>query len=160
MKTISTVKVWIILVMILMFIPCSNGLGQGSDSDGYGSYDKMGQDPDEILEYGRTMMRYGFQEGSAGGSSKYPGYDRDLNNETVKKLNAEQEAFIKATEGFRQIIYEKELYLKVELSKKEPDNETALSFQKELSDARGEFEQLMIQHLIRMKKINLDAEKK
>ena len=160
MKKIFINKVWVILVMILMFIPCSNGFGQGSNSDGYGSYDKMGQDPDEILEYGRQMMRYGFQEGGAGGSKKYPGYDRNLSNETVKKLNAEQEAFIKATEGFRQAIYEKELYLKVELSKKDPDSATALSFQKELSDARGEFEQLMIQHLIRMKKINLDSEKK
>ena len=160
MRKIHADKIWMILVMILIFIPFSNGLGQGSDSDGYGSYDKMGQDPDEILEYGRTMMRYGFQEGSAGGSSKYPGYDRNLKNETVKKLNSEQEAFIKMTEGLRQKIYEKELYLKVELSKKEPDNATALSFQKELSNARGEFEQLMIQHLIRMKKINLDAEKK
>ena len=40
-------KKWIILLIILMFIPCSNGLGQGNNSDGYGSYDKMGQDPDE-----------------------------------------------------------------------------------------------------------------
>jgi hypothetical protein len=160
MKATSIGKVWIMLVMILMFIPCSNGLGQGSNSDGYGSYDKMGQDPDEILEYGRKMMRYGFNEGAMGGTNKYPGYDRYLGEETVKKLNAEQEAFIKATEVYRQTIYEKELYLKVELSKKEPDNSTALGFQKELSDARGKYDQLMIQHLIRMKKINLDAEKK
>ncbi len=159
MKTISTGKVWIILVMILTFIPCSKGFGQGSNSDGYGSYGMMGQDPNEILEYGRKMMRYGFHEG-AGASYKYPGYDRYLSDETVKKLNSEQEAFIKVSEDLRQTIYEKELYLKVELSKKEPDKDTALSFQKELSEARGKLEQLMIQHLIRMKKINLEAEKK
>jgi hypothetical protein len=41
--------------------------------------------------------------------------------ETIKKLNAEQEVFIKATEGLRQTIYEKELYLKAELVKKDPD---------------------------------------
>ena len=159
MRKININKIPVILLIILMFIPCSNGFGQGSNSEGYGSYNMMGQDPDEILEYGRRMMRYGFNEGT-GGSNKYPGYDRNLNNETIKKLNDEQEAFIIATEDARQAIYEKELYLKVELSKKEPDSNTALGFQKELSDARGKYEQLMVQHLIRMKKINLDAGKK
>ena len=162
MRNTFTNKLWIILVIILTFIPYSNAFGQGrrqdSLGDGYGSYGMMGQDPDEILEYGRKMMRYGFHEGTAGGSNKYPGYDRYLNNETVKKLNAEQEAFIRVTEDLRQTIYEKELYLKVELSKKEPDIATALGFQKELSDASGKFEQQMIQHLLRMKKINLEAE--
>ena len=160
MRNISINKVWITIVMILMFMPFSNGFGQNINSDGYGSYGMMGQDPDEILEYGRKMMRYGFDEGAAGGSSMYPGYDRNLDNKTVKKLNSEQETFIKVTEGLRQIIYEKELYLKSELAKKEPDNATALSFQKELSEAKGSFDQLMIKHLIKMKKINSEAEKK
>lgn len=163
MENILTMKRWIILTAIMIFIPCSNGFGQGSRegnlSEGYGAYDMMGQNPDEILDYGRKMMRYGFNDG-AGASYKYPGYDRNLSDTTVKKLNTEQEAFIKITEALRQKIYEKELYLKVELAKKEPDKDTALIFQKELSAARGEFEQLMIQHLIRMKSINLEAIKK
>lgn len=163
MKKIYTNHLWIILVIILTFIPVYSGFAQGGRGDnlgeGYGSYGMMGQDPEEILEYGRKMMRYGFLEG-AGASYKYPGYDRNLKDETVKKLNTEQEAFLKVTEDLRQTIYEKELYLKVELAKKEPDKDTALGFQRTLSDARGKFEQLMIQHLIQMKKINLEAEKK
>lgn len=163
MKKIYINNLWIILVIILIFIPVSSGFAQGLRGDnlveGYGSYGMMGQDPEEILEYGRKMMRYGFHEGAAA-SYKYPGYDRYLKNETVKILNAEQEAFLKVTEDLRQTIYEKELYLKVELAKKEPDKDIALGFQKELSDARGKYEQLMIQHLIRMKKINLEAETK
>lgn len=163
MKNIFINKIWIILLMTLILLPVSSGFAQEGRrdnlSEGYGSYNMMGQDPDEILEYGRKMMRYGFNEGS-GASFKYPGYDRYLSNETVKKLNAEQEAFIKVTEELRQAIYEKELYLKVELAKKEPDRDTALGFQKELSEARGKFEQKMVQHLIRMKKINLEAESK
>jgi hypothetical protein len=143
----------------------SDALGQhrrsGSHSEGYGSHGMMGQDPDEILEYGREMMRYGFHEkGMSGGSNKYPGYDGHLSDDTIKKLNAEQEAFIKATENLRQTIYEKELYLKAELAKKDPDTATALSFQKDISEAKGNFEQKMIEHLIRMKKINLEASKK
>jgi len=158
-------RISIILVMILTFMLASNAFGQDrradSYSEGYGSHGMMGQDPDEILKYGREMMRYGFHEtGMPGGSTKYPGYGLYLSDDTIKKLNAEQEAFIKATEDLRQTIYEKELYLKVELAKKDPDPTIALSFQKDISAARGKFEQKMIEHLIRMKKINLDAERK
>lgn len=155
----------ILLTIVFVFMMASNvfGRGRGDDaySEGYGSHGMMGQDPDEILKYGREMMRYGFHEtGMPGGSTKYPGYDRYLSNDTIKKLNDEQEAFIKVTEDLRHKIYEKELYLKVELAKKEPDPTIALSFQKDISEARGKFEQKMIEHLIRMKKINLDAERK
>jgi hypothetical protein len=134
----------------------------GSDSyrERNGSHDMMGQDPDKILKYGRDMMTYGFHEmAMPGGSNKYPGYSRYLTDATVKKLNVEQEAFIKATEDLRQTIYEKELYLKVELAKRDPDAAIALDFQRVLSEARGQFEQKMIAHLIRMKKINLEAVK-
>jgi hypothetical protein len=158
-------KVLIVLAMVLASMLTANAFGQDMRSDtyenGYGSYDTMGQDPDEIIEYGQSMMRYGFQEsGMPGGSKKYPGYGRDLSNKTIKQLNAEQEAFIKATEDLRQTIYEKELYLKAELAKKDPDIAVALSFQKNISEARGKFEQQMIEHLIRMKKINSEAERK
>jgi hypothetical protein len=50
--------------------------------------------------------------------------------------------------------------LKAELAKKDPDTATALGFQKNISDARVKFEQKMIEHLIRMKKINMEALKK
>lgn len=158
-------RIWIVLAMVLTFVPVSNVFGQDKGveifSEGYGSHGMMGQDPDELLKYGQEMMRYGFHEKwMLGGSNKYPGYKRNLSNDTIRKLNAEQEDFIRVTEDFRQIIYEKELYLKVELAKKEPDTTIALSFQKNISEARGEYEQKMIEHLIRMKKINFEAERK
>lgn len=155
----------LIPAMFVFFLLASSALGQdmmgsGGHKEGYGAYGTMGQNPDEILAYGRAMMRYGFREsGMAGGSSKYPGYDGYLSNATIKKLNAEQESFIKATEVLRQTIYEKELYLKAELVKKQPDIVTALGFQNEISVARGQFEQKMIEHLIQMKMINLEAER-
>ena len=121
----------------------------------------MGKDPDEMLEYGRGMMRYGFHErGMVGGSKKYPGYQGNVSHETVNKLNAEQEAFIKSTKDLRHTIYEKELYLKAELAKKDSDIAIALSLQKNISEAREKFDQKMIEHLFRMKKINSDAEGK
>ena len=158
-------NILIILAMGLTFLLALNALGEdggyGSHKEGYGSYSMMGQDPDEILEYGRGMMRYGFHErGRMGGSNKYPGYKGSESHETVNKLNAEQEAFIKSTEDLRHTIYEKELYLKAELAKKDSDIAIALSLQNNISEARGKFEQKMIEHLFRMKKINLDAEGK
>lgn len=158
-------SLWLILAIVMLSLLATNSLGQEMMSsagfeEGYGVYGMMGQDPDEILEYGRAMMRYGFREtGMSGGSSKYPGYDRHLSDDTVKKLNAEQESFIKSTEALRQTIYEKELYLKAELVKRQPDRVTALGFQEEISKARSRFEQKMIEHLIQMKIINLEAKK-
>ena len=165
MKSNIINSVSIIFVMVLSFVLASEAFGQsmrsGSYAEGYGSYGTMGQDPDEIIKYGQDMMRYGYREkGMPGGSNKYPGYNRDLADETIKKLNAEQEAFIKTTEDLRQMIYEKELYLKAELVKKDPDITIALNFQKSISEAKGKFEQKLIEHLIRMKKINLEAERK
>ena len=154
----------LIPAMVTLFLLASSALGQdmmgsGDYKEGYGTYGTMGQNPDDILEYGRAMMRYGFREnGMPSGSNKYPGYDGHLSNATIKKLNAEQLSFIRATEALRQKIYEKELYLKAELVKKQPDIGTALSFQKEISEARGQFEQKMVEHLIQMKMINLEAE--
>jgi len=153
-------------VVGIFLLLASNALGQdmmqsSGYKEGYGAYGTMGQDPDDILKYGRDMMRYGFHEnGMPGGSNKYPGYDGRLSDTTIKKLNAEQESFIKSTEVLRQTIYEKELYLKAELVKKEPDIVTARGFQKEISEARGKFEQKMIEHLIQMKMINLEAQRK
>jgi hypothetical protein len=157
-------KAAVILAIISAFALSTNtfaqDMGAGSHREGYGSYNTMGQNPDDIIKYGQDMMRYGFREmGMSGGSSKYPGYNRNLSDATIKKLNAEQEAFIKATEDLRQTIYEKELYLKAELVKKAPDITTALSIQKSISEAKGKFEQKMIEHIIRMKKIDLAAKK-
>lgn len=167
MQNQSIRSITLVPVMVVIFLlSASNALGQdmmrsGGHKDGYGTYGMMGQNPDDILAYGRTMMRYGFREsGMPGGSSKYPGYEGYLNAATIKKLNAEQESFIDSTEALRQTIYAKELYLKAELVKKQPDIDTALGFQKEISEARGRFEQKMIEHLIRMKIISLEAAKK
>ncbi len=159
---IKTLMIFMTMALALFLVPNTFGqdMGSANYNDGYGSYNRMGQDPDAVLSYGRDMMRYGFHEqGMPGGSNKYPGYSRSLDHNTIKKMNAEQESFIKATENFRQTIYEKELYLKAELAKKIPDKVIALQFQSAISEARGKYEQIMIEHIIRMKKINLEAVK-
>jgi hypothetical protein len=151
------------LAKVFPFVFAWNTFGQviGFDSykEGYGICRTMGQDHDETMAYGQNMMRYGFHEkGFPGGFSAYPGVDSHLNNETIKKMNDEQGAFIKATEDIRQTIYEKEVYLKATLAKKDPDIAVALGFQDNISEARRNFDQKMIEHLIRMKKIDLEPE--
>jgi hypothetical protein len=149
------------IVLLLALNAFGQNTGSGSYRDGYGSSGAMGQNPDDLMKYGRDMMRYGFHEmGMPGGNNKYPGYYNELSDATIKKLNTEQESFIKETEDLRQAIYEKELYLKAELVKKSPDKVIALSFQNEISETRGIFEQKIIEHILRMKKINLEAESK
>ena len=156
-------RTMVVLAIILPVILASHAFGQnltGDTREGYGSHGTMGQDPDDLMEYGQGMMRYGFHEsGMSGGSNKYPGYNRELSDGTTKKLNDEQETFIKATEALRQTIYERELYLKAELVKKAPDAEKALGLQGDISEAEGKFKQKMIEHLLRMKRINREAEK-
>ncbi|MBA3028616.1 MAG: hypothetical protein FP816_07380 [Desulfobacteraceae bacterium] len=151
-------KVSEILAKVFPFILTSTLLGQelifGRQRKGYGG--GWGQDPDEIMEYGKTMMRYGFHEtGKFGKVGKYPEYGRYLYPETLEKLNTEQEAFIKTTEDIRYTLYEKELCLKIELAKKEPDDALAMAFQNELSENRKELERKMTEHLLRMKKITM-----
>ena len=152
-------KVSGILAKVFPFILTSTLLCQeiifGRHREGYEG--GWGQDPDEIMEYGKAMMRYGFHEtGRLENSVKYPGHSRYLNPETLEKLNIEQEAFIKATEDIRYTLYEKELYLKTELVKKKHDVDLALAFQNDVSENRIKLERKMIEHLLRMKKIYLE----
>ncbi len=106
MKNSISIIVSIILAMASPFMWASNASAQdkgpGGYRNGYGSYETMGQNPDELMKYGQDMMRYGFHEmGMPGGSNKYPGYGGSISDGTIKKLNAEQEAFITATQNLR-----------------------------------------------------------
>jgi hypothetical protein len=151
-------KVSGVLAKVFPFLLTSTVLGQDIILGRQG-YWALGQDPDEIMRYGQAMMKYGFHEtGSSRKTGNYPDYDRYLNPETLKTLKTEQEAFIKETENLRYTIYEKELSLKSELSKKEPSIAIAMVFQNDLSENRKKLEQKMIEHLVRMKKINLEDE--
>ena len=89
-----------------------------------------------------------------------PGYDnmmRDLSDDEIEKLEKERETFYRATEDLRQDVYTKELALKSELSKENPDSQKAGKLQKEISGLEAKIDQKRIDHLIKMKKINPDA---
>lgn len=89
-----------------------------------------------------------------------PGYDnmnKNLSDDEIAKLEKERESFYRATDDLRQDIYTKELELKIELSKENPDNQRAAKLQKEISGLEAKIDQKRIDHLIKMKKINPDA---
>jgi hypothetical protein len=78
----------------------------------------------------------------------------DLSEEQISKLDKERNAFYKATEDLRQEIYRKELELRTELSRANPDAKKAASLQKNISKLEARLNQKQIDHMIAVKKIN------
>jgi len=101
--------------------------------------------------YGQGMHHRGWED---------PGYGHvrgDLSEDQIRKLDKERNAFYEATEDLRQEIYGKELELRTELSRTNPDAEKAASLQKEISKLEDRFNQKQVDHMIAVKKINPNA---
>jgi Spy/CpxP family protein refolding chaperone len=79
------------------------------------------------------------------------GYEGNLSEEQLQKLDDEREAFFKETEDLRRQIYQKNLELKSELANKTPDANKASEIQKELSDLKAQFAEKRLQHILKMK---------
>ena len=77
-----------------------------------------------------------------------------LSEEELKKLEAANEAFFKETEALRRNIYEKELALRSEMIKENPDPKKAADLQKEISDLESQFDQKRLERRLEMQKIN------
>jgi len=90
--------------------------------------------------------------GTKGGGGS--GYLDELSDDEIKKLQEERKAFLNETKSLRNDIYAKDLELRAEIAKENPDIKKAASLQKELSDLNTGFDQKMLQHRIKMKKIN------
>ena len=69
------------------------------------------------------------------------GYKSDLSEEELAKVDEERNAFFESTESLRQKMYQKELELKSEFAKENPDAKKASSLQKEISDLESQFAQ-------------------
>lgn len=82
------------------------------------------------------------------------GFQSDLSDEQITKLNNERQAFIKDTSDLRENLYQKELELRSELAKKDADAKKAVALQKEISDLEGQLDQKQVEHRIKMQKEN------
>ncbi len=93
-----------------------------------------------------------------GGWDRGPGYGRgammdDLTDEQVKAMEEERNAFRKETESIRQNLNVKELELRTELARENPDAKKALALQKEISGLESDLDQKRIEHMLKMQKI-------
>ena len=114
----------------------------GHMGEGYGNYGSM---------HGGPGMHQGYY-----GEPSYD-YRPDLKNEDIKALDEERSAFLKATDSIRQNLYSKELELRSELYKENPDVSKAGALQKEISELESELDQKRIDHMIKVRKIDPDA---
>lgn len=81
------------------------------------------------------------------------GYYGHLSDEEITALEKERKGFFEATEDLRKDIYSKELELRSELAKENPDTEKATELQKNISDLEGKLDQKHIDHMLKMRKL-------
>lgn len=82
------------------------------------------------------------------------GYQGNLSDEEIAKLDKERQSFSEETSDLRDGIYQKELELRSELAKKDPDANKAVAMQKEISELRSQLDQKRLEHRIKMQKEN------
>jgi zinc resistance-associated protein len=141
MKFSKTAKVMMVLVIAAVLgigVTSFAGWGRGPWGGGYhmGPY-RMGP--------GYGMMQPDERYGG-------PGYQGDLSDEEIAKLEKERLDFYKATEDLRETLYQKELELRSELAKPEPDAQKAAALQKEISSLESQLDQKRLEQSIKMRK--------
>jgi zinc resistance-associated protein len=80
------------------------------------------------------------------------GYYGNLSEEEMAKLDQQRAEFFKATENIRQQLYEKELALRSELAKENPDTSKASKLQSEISTLQSELDQKRLDYEIQARK--------
>ena len=85
------------------------------------------------------------------------GYPGDMSDQDIKALDKERKGFFEATEELREDIYSKQLELRSELAKSDPDTQKAMGLQNKISGLEAKLDQKRIEHMIKMRKINPHA---
>ena len=132
-------------VIIGLTIAVAIGIGTyafGHMGEGYGNYGSL---------HGGPGMHHGYY-----GQRGYDYLD-NLNDEDIKALEEERSAFLRATDDIRQNLYSKELELRSELYKENPDAAKAQVLQKEISELESTLNQKRIDHMIKVRKLSPNA---
>ena len=97
---------------------------------------------------------YGMHRGWGQGPRGYDdqGYQSDMSDEDMANLDKERQAFFEATSDLRENLYQKELELRSELAKPEPDAKKAAGIQQEISNLESQLDQKRLDHRIKMRK--------
>ena len=106
--------------------------------------------------WGRGGGGYCRGQGGGGGQrwSGPAGYQNNLSDEEIDKLNQQRQTFFEDTREIRENLYQKELELRSEMAKKDPDAKKAVSLQKEISDLESQLNQKRVEQRIKMQKEN------
>jgi Spy/CpxP family protein refolding chaperone len=114
-----------------------------------------------IVGYAATSFAgwgHGWGRGGGGEYCNGPGggrgYQGNLSDEQIEKFSTERQAFIEDTGELRQTLYQKQLELRSELAKQDPDAKKAVEIQKEISELESQLGQKRIEHRIKMQKEN------
>ncbi len=83
-----------------------------------------------------------------------PGSGGDLTDEEIAALQKEHNAFLEQTRELRENLYQKQLELRAELAKQNPDPKKAAELQKEVSGLDGQLDQKRLDQQLKMKKEN------
>jgi hypothetical protein len=89
------------------------------------------------------MGGYGYSQG---------GYYGNLSDEEIAKLDQQRSEFFNATETTRQRLYEKELALRSELAKENPDTSIASNLQSEISNLQSDLDQKRLDYEVKARK--------
>ena len=136
----KTGMIFMVLAIVAVFAIAATsfaGWGRGYGGGGY----QMGPGYGMHRGWGQGPMGYGGQ-----------GYQGDLSDEDIAKLDQERQAFFEATSDLREDLYQKELELRSELAKAEPDAKRAAGIQKEISNLESQLDQKRLEHRIKMRK--------
>ncbi len=151
MKTKRSTKALIIVASIMLIggavAFAHGGSGYGGhmmgNCSGYGDGQMMGKGSGcgggRMMGYGPHMR--GFSAGNG------------LSDEELSKLDAAREKFFSETRQLRGRMDEKQVALRNEMIKDDPDAGKVVELQKELSKLRGEFDQKAVAHQLEMRKL-------
>jgi zinc resistance-associated protein len=82
------------------------------------------------------------------------GYQGNLSDEQSTRLDKERQAFFEETRNLRGNLYQKELELRSELAKEDPDAQKAAGLQAEISELTAQLDQKRIDQRLKMQKEN------
>ena len=109
----------------------------------HGGYGRQGGYGGHMMDDGRG---YGHHMRGYGGG-------QDLSEEEAAKLNAARDKFFGETRELRGKINEKQIAMRNEMVKENPDQGTVVDLQKELSELQVEFDQKAVIHRLEMRKL-------
>lgn len=94
----------------------------------------------------------GYGDCLRGGGFGGPGMGANLSDEEIATVQKERSAFFESTRELRERHYQKELELRTELTKQNPDAKKAAELQREVSGFENELDQKRLEQQLKMKK--------